>query len=145
MTPEETRFLQSFEDCTLPPVEWTHAAHVRMAWLCLQSDEFDAALRRIRAGILRYNGKVLDKLAEYHETVTVAFAWLVASRIQTDETWQQFADRNQDLFARKPPALAAYYSPDRLMSAKARASFVDPDLQPLPALTSGLIATGPQV
>lgn len=133
MTPDETRFLQSFEDCTLPPDEWTHAAHIRMAWLCLQHDEFGVALDRIRQGILRYNGKVLDKLAEYHETVTVAFARLIAARIHANESWQQFVRRNDDLFARTPPILEKYYSTSRLMSTAAREEFLEPDLFALPA------------
>ncbi|NNF51198.1 MAG: hypothetical protein HKN59_02050 [Gammaproteobacteria bacterium] len=141
MTHDEEKFLDSFENCLLPPGEWTHAAHIQMAWLCLQADVFDAALTRIRAGILRYNAKVLNKLGEYHETVTVAFATLIASRIEPGETWEQFRGRNADLFARKPPALANYYSAEMLMSERARSQFVEPDLQPLPRKLSGNLVT----
>lgn len=137
MTPDEEKFLCAFENCTLPPTEWTHAAHIRMAWLCLRADDFEDALSRIRTGIRRYNEKVLDKLAEYHETVTVAFAWLIASRIDQDETWEEFAGRNEVLFARRPPVLAAYYSAGKLGSVEARTRFVEPDLRPLPARASG--------
>lgn len=132
MTPEEAGFLRSFEDCTLPPGEWTHLAHIRMAWLCLGADAFAPALGRIRAGILRYNGEVLDKLSEYHETVTVAYARLIASQMRPGESWEQFSRRNEDLFARSPPALGKFYSMARLMSVEARQAFIEPDLCDLP-------------
>lgn len=132
MTESEAKFLQAFESCALPAEQWTHHAHVRMAWLCLGEADFIQALERMRAGIRRYNAEVLDKLAEYHETVTVAFAQLIAARRRSGESWQAFAERNQDLFARTPPVLATYYSRERLMSDEARRRFIEPDLRPLP-------------
>ena len=132
LTEEELDFLRAFESCKLPADQWTHNAHVRFAWLCLEEAGLDVALQRIRNGILRYNEEVLDKLSEYHETVTVAFTTLVFSRKQDAESWPDFAVRNQDLFARSPPALAVYYSKVRLKSPQARREFVAPDLRPLP-------------
>ncbi len=134
MTPEDAEFLKAFESCTLAPECWTHTAHIHMAWLCLGASDFPTALARIRTGIRRYNAEVLDKLPEYHETVTVAFARLIASRMREGQDWQGFAASNEDLFVSSPPSLGAYYSSHRLMSAAARRSFVEPDLQPLPDL-----------
>ncbi len=132
MTLEEQRFLDAFETCRLPAQAWTHTAHIRMAWLCLGDDDFAGAVARIRSGILRYNAEVLDKLAEYHETVTVAFSRIIKSRMRTGDSWESFAERNEDLFARTPSALSPYYSAQLLMSAQARRSFVEPDRRPLP-------------
>lgn len=132
MTKEERTFLEAFETCSLPPEAWTHTAHIRMAWLCLGEGDFESALERIRHGILRYNAEVLDKISEFHETVTVAFARIIAARMRPDEGWEVFAQHNEDLFARTPPALSAYYSMELLMSQQARRSFVEPDLRPLP-------------
>ncbi len=132
MEPEDSAFLAAFESCTLAPETWTHTAHIRMAWLCLGAADFATALERIRNGILRYNAEVLDKLPEYHETVTVAFARIIAARMRPGESWEEFARHNEDLFARTPPALSPYYSAALLMSQQARRSFVEPDLRPLP-------------
>ena len=132
MTAEDEAFLAAFESCRLLPEAWTHAAHIRMAWLCLGAEAYAGALERIRRGILRYNEQVLDKLPEYHETVTVAFARIIASRMRPGEEWTSFAQHNEDLFARTPPALSSYYSMELLMSPQARRSFVEPDLKPLP-------------
>lgn len=131
-------FLRAFEACTLPPELWTHEAHVRMAWLCLGEAPYPQAVARIRAGIRRYNEKVLDKLPEYHETVTLAFARLIAARRRPDESWRAFTARNDDLLARDPPALGVFYSRSLLMSDEARRAFVEPDLQPLPAVTGAV-------
>lgn len=137
MDATDREFLQAFEACALPPERWTHCAHVRMAWLYLGQAPFSQAVTRIRAGIRRYNAEVLDKLPEYHETVTLAFARLIAARHRPGETWQAFAVRNADLLARNPPALGAYYSRARLMSGEAREHFVEPDIKPLPAVAGG--------
>ena len=48
-------FLAAFEACTIPRADWTHEAHVRMAWLYLTRLPFADALHRVRAGIRRYN------------------------------------------------------------------------------------------
>lgn len=134
VTNSDAEFLQAFEACTLPAGRWTHEAHVRMAWLCLGQASYPEAVARIRAGIRRYNEKVLDKLPEYHETVTLAFARLIAARSRPQESWKTFIARNVDLLARDPPALGFYYSRSLLMSESARRQFVEPDLQPLPVV-----------
>jgi len=78
----DAEFLAAFEACTIPKADWTHEAHVRMAWLYLTSRPFPDALQRIRTGIRRYN----DSLGGtgYHDTITVALTRLIASRLVGD-------------------------------------------------------------
>ena len=133
VTDDDRQFLERFEDCTLTEVEWTHLAHIRVAWVCLALGPADAALARIRSGILRFNTNVLGRPEMYHETVTVAFTCLVAERRRVGEAWESFATRIDDFLDRKSPVLLRYYSADRLFSDEARARFVDPDLAELPA------------
>jgi hypothetical protein len=40
-----------FENLTLPGEEWTHRAHVKVAYLYLSRHPFPAALDRLRSGI----------------------------------------------------------------------------------------------
>ena len=129
MTHEE--FIRQFEECTLPASEWTHAAHIRMAWFYLSHCDYRTGLSRIRNGIRQYNAEVLDKLTEYHETVTVAFAQIIASRIRKDGSWEEFVNENPDLFD-KMPILIEYYSPEVLQSVEARTAFIAPDRADLP-------------
>lgn len=125
----DAEFLAAFEACTIPRADWTHEAHVRMAWLYLTSRPFPDALRLIRAGIRRYN----DSLGGtgYHDTITVAFARLIASRLGGDG-YAAFREANPDLMDRTLGALKRYYSEARLKSDEAKAAFVEPDLRPLP-------------
>lgn len=132
---EDRRFLDSFELCTLPASEWTHLAHIRVAWACLQLSAPAAAVTRIRRGILRYNTEVLGRPEMYHDTVTIAFSRLVAARMRPGESWNGFERRIDDFLDRKSPILLRYYSGDRLFSAEAREHFVEPDLKVLPALS----------
>ena len=54
MTDDE--FLDAFESCKLARQDWTHEAHVRMAWLYLTRVGFDAdVFDRVRCGIKKLN------------------------------------------------------------------------------------------
>lgn len=133
----DAAFLAAFEAGTLPRAEWTHAAHVRLAWLYLGRLPPADALERMRAGIRRYNAAVGTPPDAYHDTVTVAFARLIhAAGPDPAEGFAAFARRNPGLFDRADPVLLRYYSPDRLSSPAARAGFVEPDRRPLPGGTT---------
>jgi hypothetical protein len=128
MTDKE--FLTAFESSTLSRRDWTHAAHLRTAWLYLTRLPLGEALHRVRDGIRRYNAAVRSD--GYHETVTVAFVALVGSRLRAGEDFAGFRTRNPDLFAQSPSVLERHYSRAALCSAVARQQFVRPDREPLP-------------
>jgi hypothetical protein len=127
----DAEFLAAFEACTIPRPDWTHEAHVRMAWLYLTSHPFPDALQQIRTGIQRYNNSLGG--TGYHDTITVAFARLIASRL-FDGGYEAFKEANPDLMDRTLGALKRYYSEARLKSDEAKAAFVEPDLRPLPGV-----------
>jgi len=130
-------FVDLFISCKLPSSEWTHEAHIRLAWLMLASLPYDSALDRIRAGINRYNDTVLKKALAYHETITVAFTRLIASgreELPLKHTFTDFKSVHSILFDRTLTALLRHYRRDTLFSPEARAGFVAPDLLPLPDL-----------
>ena len=129
---DEDSFLSRFERCTLPENEWTHLAHVKVAWLYLTQQSPDDALRRIRSGILRYNTEVLHRPEKYSETITVAFTHVVLNRMRTHQPWDTFATRIDDLLDPKKPILLNYYSVKLLCSDLARTQFVEPDVTELP-------------
>lgn len=131
-TREDVEFLRCFEACTLPEPEWTHLAHVRMAWLYLSRMDSTAALKKIRDGIKRFNAEVLDRRQEYHETVTVAFSRIISDRMCPDEAWESFAARIDDIADRDSPMLDSYYSSGLLSLVETRDRFVEPDLHDLP-------------
>lgn len=131
-SPADLNFLRRFENCEVTEDEWTHKAHVYVAWTLAMTNTAHTAEERLRAGILRHNSEVLGRPEQYHETVTLAFARIIRARMRGDEAWGDFLRRNRDLLAADEPILLNYYSPGRLFSADARARFVEPDRENLP-------------
>jgi hypothetical protein len=127
-------FLAAFEARTIPKAEWTHAAHVRMAWLYLTRLPFAAALDRIRDGIRSYNAAVGSD--GYHETITVAFTLLIRAGLANADIADNFADfcaSNPDLLTPRG-LLELHYDPATLASSEAKLRFVEPDRNPIPTL-----------
>jgi hypothetical protein len=129
----DDEFLATFEAAAVARPEWTHEAHVRMAWLYLTRLRAAEALHLVRTGIRKLNAKI-GSPDGYHETITVAFVRVIASRLTPGEEWSAFRARNPDLLDRTLAALLRYYTKDRLHSPEARKAFVEPDLAALPAL-----------
>jgi hypothetical protein len=134
MTDDE--FLAAFEAAAIARTDWTHAAHVRMAWLYLRRLPFADALERVRSGIRKLNAKI-GSPDGYHETITVAHVRVIASRVAPGEDYPEFRDRHPDLFDRTFPALLRHYTKERLHSPEARAAFIEPDREELPRALPG--------
>ncbi|HEX6975346.1 MAG TPA: hypothetical protein VF147_13170 [Vicinamibacterales bacterium] len=125
MTDEE--LVVAFESASLPAEQFTHAAHVRVAWCYLRLAPLPEALLRFSSALRRF-ATAHGAAGKYHETITVAYMLIIADRCTRGRaaTWAEFAEENPDLFAR-PSVLEGCYSPEVLMSERARASFVLPD------------------
>lgn len=123
---DDRELIASFEACTLPPAEFTHRNHVRVAWLYLREASVLEALARFVASVRRYAGS-LGASAKYHETITFAFVFLIHERMQHTPatTFDDFAAANPDLFE---DILGRYYAPEILASDRARTTFVLPTL-----------------
>lgn len=126
---------EAFGSKTLPESEWTHRAHLRVAWLHSRRYALDEAHVMMRVGIIRLNaahGLVETVARGYHETITRV--WLVVVRAMMKEAPAEsslaFVDAFKDRLG--SDALLRHYSKGRLMSLEARATFVEPDLVPLP-------------
>jgi len=129
-------FLKSFEDGTLPFEQWKHRAHIKVAYLYLRQLPYAQALDKIRASIKRYNAatNTPESLERgYHETMTQAWMRLVHFTLceygpgaRADE----FLEAQEHLLNGK--ALQFFYSRDLLISWRAKAEFVEPDLAPFP-------------
>lgn len=126
---------EAFHASRLPAAQWTHREHLRVAWMFLQRHALDEAHLLMRVGIIRLNafhGLVETPARGYHETLTRVWLVLVASRRQTatEATSDAFVEAHAGPLGRD--AALVHYSRARLMSARARAIFVAPDLAPLP-------------
>jgi len=122
----DAQFIKALEGCALPESEFSHAAHVRAAYLYLKAHDFAEALARIRRAIRGYTVH-LGRPDRYHETITVAYAALIQQRIferGDGGGWAGFARANPELL--QSNMLRRFYPPAQLESPMARAVFVLP-------------------
>ena len=138
---DDADLLRQFETLTLPFAQWTHRAHVRVAFSYLRAHPFDEAVARMRAGVKAYNAanEVLESpTSGYNETTTHAFLHLIAATMHSygdafpTDTADAFCDAHPQLMTRH--VLRLFYSPQQRMQPLAKTQFVEPDLAPLPKM-----------
>jgi hypothetical protein len=123
----DTEFLEAFHSGGLHG-QWNHEAHVRMAYLYFVAFGPQEAPVKIAAGIQRFN-QLRGFPRGYHETITVTFCRLVASRFGAEADWETFRDAHPELLTMA--ILEEFYSRERLFSPEAETTFVAPDRKPL--------------
>src|SRR5688572_20219440 len=132
---DDRTFLKKFEACQFSADQWHHREHIKAAYLYLRRHAFDHALERIRTGIKALNASqnVPETVKRgYHETTTQAWLRLVSLILHVygpEKTSDKFYDEHPELSQSK--TLRLFYSRKRISSAKAKATFVQPDLTPL--------------
>lgn len=124
MTDSELR--SRFESLSLPPGEFSHREHVRVAWIYLRELPLLEALRVFPENLRRF-AVAAGVPGLYHETITWAFLIVINERIARSgaEDFDGFAAANGDLFERG--FLQRWYEPETLESALARETFLFPD------------------
>jgi hypothetical protein len=145
----DDQLVRAFEHRTLPLDQWTHAAHVQVAFTYLSRHPFPLALERMRSVVKAYNQHhaIPDTpTSGYNETTTHAFLHLIAATMAAYDqafptpTAQAFCDAHPQLMTRH--ALRLFYSPERRMHPLAKTQFVEPDLAPLPAILRPIPSAG---
>ena len=128
----DTEFLTQFENQTLSPVHFKHIGHLRLAWLYLNNNDVDTAVKLICSGIQAY-AESLGASTKFHLTITDAIARIMAKRIEimSEKTWDLFLSENSDLVEDALSVLYQYFSKELLFSEEARISLVQPDIRPL--------------
>jgi len=133
---DDDPFLSEFEAQRWPLEKWHHRDHIKLAYLYLTRHPFDEAMTRIRSGMKAHNAAHNIPEAPdrgYHETITHAWLWLVHVTLRQygpAESADAFFEQHPELSQVK--SLRFFYSRGLIMSAEAKASFVEPDLAPLP-------------
>ncbi len=131
------QFVRDWEQDRIPGDQWTHAAHVAMAAHYLQTLPKEEALSRVRKGIWAYaeaRGVPNARLGRgYHETLTVFWVELCDRYLRScGKQGIEAARAVVDYYANQSKLHKEYYSGDIVMSAKAKANWVEPDLRALP-------------
>ena len=132
----DSELLAAFEDCSLPIAQWTHRAHIRVAWLYLNRHDPAEATNRMRTALQNYNqaAGTPDSLDRgYHETITRAYMLLIAAADTQSGPYTRAAGLCDD----HPKLLTAdfldpYYSTEHLRSHAAKSTFALPDKAALP-------------
>jgi hypothetical protein len=115
-----------------PAGEFGHREHLRLAWRELREHGREVALGRIE-GAIRHVAEAHGAPDKYHRTMTEAWAALVGYHL-AEEPGLEF-----DAFLERFPGLLdggllkCHWSAELLASPAGRATWVDPDLRPLPA------------
>ncbi|MEM9219618.1 MAG: hypothetical protein AAGD25_35465 [Cyanobacteria bacterium P01_F01_bin.150] len=130
------RIAERFCDCTLPPAEWTHEAHLKVGlWHLLQYSPEDA-MDHLRKRIRNYNiacGKENTDISGYHETITRFYVEIIAHFL-IEQKPDQSVDCLAEILISKwgdQKLMFRYYSKEKLMSKEARRQWVEPDLSEL--------------
>lgn len=142
MTDDE--FILAFERLSIVQAEWTHRAHVKVAFIYLRRHPFDEALAKMRAGVKALNARLgvpECPTSGYNETTTHAFMHLIAATMGAYEelypapSSESFCELHPQLMTRH--ALRLFYSPERRSDPRAKTQFLPPDLAPLPRIRAG--------
>ncbi len=125
-------FLKGFHDGSLPPGEFRHRGHIRLAWLVISRHGFEEARSLVSSGIRQY---ALSKgaVSMYHETLTQFWVRLVNHAIQTGPSvpsFEEFLESFPMLLSKELPSY--HWRPETLGSNSARAGWIGPDLLDLP-------------
>lgn len=133
ISPDDVQFRQDFEAGRLSPADFDHRAHVRLAYVYLVEADDAAASDRMRSAILTFLDHHAIEVSKYHETMTRA--WLLAVRHFMERTPEV---GSAEAFIEATPLLLdsgimmSHYSTGLLFSDRARADFVEPDLDGIP-------------
>lgn len=132
LSEDDRSFRSAFEACTFTPSQFDHRAHVRLAYVYLAESDVEVAVGKMRAGLLAFLEHHDIPRSKFHETMTRA--WVLAVRHFMNKSTSTSAD---DFIAKNPDLLDSrimltHYSAGVLFSSDARASFVEPDLDPIP-------------
>ena len=126
MTDEE--LLKAFEAATLTHKQFSHRAHVRVAWLYVRDNPLAHASDKFVRHLKALN-KVHGVSANYHETVTWFMLLLIADRQSKKPVahFGEFEADNADLMKDARGLLAKYYEEETLWGDHARRCFTLPD------------------
>ena len=125
--------VRSFEDATIAHGDWKHAEHLVVALYYLTCNDLETASAKMRDGILNLlkNGFKVDLTKEmpYHETITLFWMRTVAD-FNASKNGSSLLDKaNEVAYRWDKDYPLKFYTRELLFSDKARANWVEPDLE----------------
>ena len=129
---EVATLVHAFETATIPPSQFTHAAHIAVALSYLDKWPLAPALARMREKLFQFTAR--NHLVDlYHETLTTFWMRLLDHVAQNHYQEVPLWRRINLIVARWGTAapVQAHYSRELIKSKVARAKWVPPDRLPL--------------
>jgi hypothetical protein len=124
----DAELLAALEAGTLPPAQFRHRDHVRVAWYLLRDHAPLDAMARFEAALRAY-AIAIGAPNLYHATITWTYLLAINERLERigrAASWADFAAASAELF--EPDFVRRYYRAETLASPLARAVFVLPDV-----------------
>ena len=124
----DAEFETSFKNCGIDPSEFTHVAHLRLAWLHISKHGLRQAQQNIQDQIKTFVNHV-GAADKYHTTLTVAAVNIVHAFKQKTKTeeFTDFISEFPELALNFKSLLFTHYSPKRLFSDEAKEEFIKAD------------------
>ena len=132
LTSADLEFAQRFTAGELPPRDFDHRAHLRLAYVHLAGHGPDEAVMTFREALLGFLRHHQIDPNKFHETLTRAWlqaVWLFMQRAGDTADSEDFMQRSSVLH--DPKVMLTHYSKDVLFGDEARRRFVVPDLDPI--------------
>ena len=128
------KLVRDFESCKLPLEGFKHRAHLSVTLFYLTQMSLPDATVRMRRGLQRFIAH--HGVEGYNETITLFWLKLVERFLKAHDSppgRPAFRALLDELFENHGESglIFDYYTRELLMSEKARASWVEPDLKPL--------------
>jgi hypothetical protein len=124
--------VRSFENATISRDDWKHAEHLVVALYYLTRHDLDTAYSKMRTGILNLLVKGFDvdlaKEMPYHETITLFWMRVVADFNHSMNASSLLDKANTVAHEWDKEYPLKFYSRELLFSDRARAEYVEPDL-----------------
>ncbi len=124
-------FCKQIERCTLDAGTFTHEAHVRLAWIQINTFGLEHAKENIQTQLLNFVEHAGAK-EKYHSTLTVAAVEVVNRFIRQSNstTFEEFIEEFPELIYNFRDLINRHYSFDIFTSKKAKLTYVKADVLP---------------
>lgn len=122
-------FEEQFRSCAFEPADFSHEAHLRLAWIHIQKYGIEKAEKNVQEQLLKYVGHVGAK-DKYNSTLTLAAIKAVHHFILKSkaDSFSNFIEEFPRLKYHFKELMACHYSFDIYNSPKAKRTFLAPDV-----------------
>ena len=125
----DSEFEKLFKSCKFNPSEFTHEAHLRLAWININKYGIEQAEKSIQELLQNYV-EYLGAKGKYNTTLTIAATKAVYHFMLKSDTknFKDFIVQYPRLKTNFKELMAFHYNIDILNSERAKSEFLEPDI-----------------